>query len=229
MLLPQFVQELMGYTAEQSGELISPGAITVILLLPLVGFLVSRYDARKIIAFGFVMVAVSLFNMLRFNLQVDFAMMMWARVLQSAGVAFLFVPINTAAYAFLPRDKNNAASGLINLSRNIGGSMGISFVTTYLARRAQAHQSMLVSHLSSYNGHFMAAMRALGHRFATSGSGAVIGTKQAYAAMGGLLAQQSVLLAYLDNFLVLGLICLMLVPLAFIMKRPRTGGPLAVH
>jgi len=86
--------------------------------------------------------------------------MLWARVLQSAGVAFLFVPINTAAYAFLPRDKNNAASGLINLSRNIGGSVGISFVTTMLARRAQVHQSVLVTHLSGYNGHFMVAVRA---------------------------------------------------------------------
>jgi DHA2 family multidrug resistance protein len=229
MLLPQFVQEMMGYTAEQSGELISPGAITVILLLPVCGFLVSHYDARKIIGFGFLVVALSMFNMMRFNLQVDFGMMMWARVLQSAGVAFLFVPINTAAYAFLPRDKNNAASGLINLSRNIGGSVGISFVTTFLARRAQAHQTVLVAHLSSYNGHFVAAMRTLGHRFVASGAGAVMATKQTYAAVGGMLMQQSALLAYLDNFLALGLICLMLVPLTFLMKRPRTGGPLAVH
>ena len=229
MLIPQYVQELMGYTAQESGELISPGAITVILLLPLVGFLVSHYDARKIIGFGFLMVAVSLFNMMRFNLQVDFAMMMWARVLQSAGVAFLFVPINTAAYAFLPRDKNNAASGLINLSRNIGGSVGISFVTTMLARRAQFHQSALVDHLNGYNGHFMAVVRALGHGFAVSGADAVTATKQAYAVIGGIVAQQSTLLAYIDNFQALGLICLALVPLTFFMKRPRTGGPLAVH
>jgi len=144
-------------------------------------------------------------------------------------VAFLFVPINTAAYAFLPRDKNNAASGLINLSRNIGGSVGISFVTTMLARRAQVHQSVLVTHLSGYNGHFMVAVRALGQRFAASGTGAVMGTKQAYAAIGGMVAQQSALLAYLDNFLALGLVCLALVPLTFWMKRPRTGGPIAGH
>ena len=229
MLLPQFVQELMGYTAQQSGELISPGAITVILLLPLCGFLVSRYDARKIIVFGFLLLGFGTLNMMRFNLQVNFGTMLWARVFQSVGMAFLFVPINTAAYAFLPRDKNNAAAGLINLSRNIGGSVGISFVTTLLARRAQFHQSVLVTHLSNYNGHFVATVRALGHNFAASGAGAVMGTKQAYAAMGGLLAQQSALLAYIDNFLALGLVCLALVPLTFLMKRPRTGGPLAVH
>jgi len=154
---------------------------------------------------------------------------MWARVLQSAGVSFLFVPINTAAYAFLPRDKNNAASGLINLSRNIGGSVGISFVTTLIARRAQFHQSVLVTHMSSYNGHFVNAVRALGHGFATSGAGAVMATKQAYAAMSGMLAAQSALLAYIDNFWALGLISLALVPLTFLMKRPKTGGPLAAH
>jgi DHA2 family multidrug resistance protein len=229
MLLPQFVQELMGYTAQQSGELISPGAITVILLLPLVGFLVSHYDARKIIGFGFLVVAVSLFNMMRFNLQIDFSTMLWARVLQSAGVAFLFVPINTAAYAFLPRDKNNAASGLINLSRNIGGSVGISFVTTMLARRAQFHQSVLVTHLSNYNGHFMASVRALGYGFAASGAGAVTATRQAYAAIGGMVAQQSMLLAYIDNFWLLGLSALALIPLTFLMKESKHGGPLAVH
>ena len=229
MLLPQFVQELMGYTALQSGELISPGAIVVILLLPLVGFLVSHYDARKMIAFGFLVVALSMFNMMRFNLQVDFTTMLWARVLQSAGVAFLFVPINTAAYAFLPREKGNAASGLINLSRNIGGSVGISFVTTVLARRAQFHQTALVGHLNSYNGHFMAMMQAMGHRFSLSGAGAVTATKQAYAAIGGMVAQQSTLLAYIDIFWLLGLSALVLIPLTLLMKRSKPGSPLAVH
>jgi DHA2 family multidrug resistance protein len=144
-------------------------------------------------------------------------------------VAFLFVPINTAAYAFLPRDKNNAASGLINLSRNIGGSVGISFVTTMLARRTQFHQSVLVTHLSNYNGHFMAAVRALGYGFAASGAGAVTATRQAYAAIGGMVAQQSMLLAYIDNFWLLGLSALALIPLTFLMKESKHGGPLAVH
>ena len=229
VLLPQYAQELMGYTAELSGMLISPGGITIMLLMPLVGFLVSRYDARKIIGFGFLMIGIATLNMLRFNLAVDFRTMMWARVFQAGSLAFLFVPINTVAYAYLPREKNNAASGLINLSRNIGGSVGISFVTTMLARRAQYHQSALVDHLNSYNGHFLSTVRTLGHGFANSGAGTVMATKQAYAVIGSMVARQSALLAYLDNFWLLGLSALALVPLTFLMKKSRPGGPLAVH
>ena len=105
-----------------------------------VGFLLSRYSPRWLMLFGLPMLSFSLFHMTRFDLGVDFRTVTMARVYQAVGLAFLFVPINTAAYAFLPRDKNNAASGLMNLARNIGGSVGISFVTTGLARRAQFHQ-----------------------------------------------------------------------------------------
>jgi MFS transporter, DHA2 family, multidrug resistance protein len=229
LLLPQYAQELMGYTAEEAGMLISPGGIAIMLLMPLIGFLVSRYDARKIIAFGFLMVGLATLHMMRFNLGVDFRTMMWARMFQAGGVAFLFVPINTAAYAYLPREKSNAASGLINLSRNIGGSVGISLVTTMLARRAQFHQSVLVAHLSPYSAHFMNTVRVLEHGFASSGAGAVMATQQAYAAIGGMVAQQSSLLAYIDNFWLLGMSALALVPLTFLMKKSKPGGPIAVH
>jgi DHA2 family multidrug resistance protein len=229
VLLPQYAQELMAYTAERAGMLISPGGIAIMLLMPLIGFLVTRYDARKIIAFGFLMIGLATLNMMQFNLQVDFRTMMWARVFQASGIAFLFVPINTAAYAYLPREKNNAASGLINLSRNIGGSVGISFVTTMLARRAQVHQSVLITHLSSYDGRFMGTVRALTHHFTASGADAVAATRQAYAAVGGMVTRQSTLLAYIDNFWLLGTSALVLVPFVFIMKKAKPGGPVAVH
>jgi DHA2 family multidrug resistance protein len=118
---------------------------------------------------------------------------------------------------------------LINLSRNIGASVGISFVTTMLARRAQFHQSVLVAHLSPYDAHFMNTVRALGHGFASSGAGAVTATRQAYGVIGGMVAQQSALLAYIDNFWLLGVSALVLVPLTFLMKKSKPGGPIAVH
>ena len=98
---------LMGYTAELAGLVISPGGFALMALMPLVGFLVSRYDARWLIAFGLVIISLSLFHMTIFDLNTDFKTMVWARIYQSAGLAFLFVPINTAAYAYLPREKNN--------------------------------------------------------------------------------------------------------------------------
>jgi DHA2 family multidrug resistance protein len=229
LLLPQYAQDLMGYTAEEAGKLISPGGITIMVLMPLIGYLVSHYDARKIIAFGFLMVGMATLHMTQFNLGVDFRTMMWARVFQAGSVAFLFVPINTAAYAYLPREKNNAASGLINLSRNIGGSVGISLVTTTLARRAQFHQSVMVAHLTPYDAHFMNTLRVLGHGFVASGASVATATRQAYAAIGGIVLQQSTLLAYIDNFWLLGMTALALVPFTFLMKKSRPGGPIAVH
>src|SRR5271157_3347448 len=134
LLLPLFMQTLLGYTAEQSGLALMPGGFTIMLAMPVVGFLLSRYSPRWLMVFGLSMLSFSLFRMTSFDLSVDFRTMVIARVYQGVGLAFLFVPINTAAYAFLPRDKNYAASGLMNLARNIGGSFGISFVTTGLSR-----------------------------------------------------------------------------------------------
>src|ERR1700758_4459659 len=148
LLLPLFMQTLLGYSAEQAGLALMPGGFTIMLLLPLVGFLLSRYSPRWLLVFGLVVLSASLFHMAGFDLEIDFRTAAAARILQAVGMAFLFVPINTAAYAFLPREKNNAASGLMNLARNIGGSVGISVVTTMLDRRTQMHLTNLASNLS---------------------------------------------------------------------------------
>ena len=151
VLLPLFMQTLLGYTAEQSGLALLPGGFSLMLLMPLVGFMLSRFDPRKMMTFGLVVLSFSLFHMTNFNLGVDFRTVVYARMIQTMGLAFLFVPINTAAYAFLPKEKNNAASGLMNLARNIGGSVGISIVTTMLDRRQQYHLNRMSSHLSPAN------------------------------------------------------------------------------
>ena len=136
-----------------------PGGFAIILLLPLVGFLLSRYTPRWLLLFGLAVLSFSLFHMTKFDLNIDFRTVADARVIQAVGMAFLFVPINTAAYAFLPRDKNNAASGLMNLARNIGGSVGISVVTTMLDRRTQMHFTDLSSNLTAANPSLQACFR----------------------------------------------------------------------
>jgi hypothetical protein len=120
------MQTLLGYSAQDAGMALSPGGLAIMALMPLVGFLVSRVDARWLIAFGLASTSWALFHMSGFNLNVDFSSLAYARIYQSIGIAFLFVPINTVAYSYLPPGKNNAASGLINLARNVGGSVGIS-------------------------------------------------------------------------------------------------------
>jgi DHA2 family multidrug resistance protein len=228
LLLPQLAQTLMGYTAELAGLMIMPGGLALMLMMPVAGFLLSKYDARAMIAFGLLILGLAMFSMAhRFDLTADFRTMMWARVYQTAGLAFLFIPINTAAYSYLPREKNNAASGLINLSRNIGASVGISFVTTMLTRRAQFHQAELSAHASTFNPQFNAAIANTAQSFAASGP--VVAQHQAYGAVYGNILRQSVMMSYLDNFWILGVAAVAVIPFVFLMKRPPRGGPVAAH
>src|SRR5262249_10390600 len=144
LLIPQFAQVELRYSAQKAGELLSPGGFGILLLMPLVGFLVSHLDARYLVAAGFLMFAFAFFHMTNLNSGIDFRTLMWWRVYQAAGMAFLFVPINTIAYTGMPAGASNQVSALTNLMRNIGGSIGISAVTTLLAQRQQVHQAYLV-------------------------------------------------------------------------------------
>ncbi|MFY9845451.1 MAG: DHA2 family efflux MFS transporter permease subunit [Terriglobales bacterium] len=231
LLLPLFMQTLLGYTAERSGLALMPGGFAIMLAMPIVGLLLSRYSPRYLMLFGLSMLSFSLFHMTTFDLSVDFHTVTMARVYQAIGLAFLFVPINTAAYAFLPRDKNNAASGLMNLARNIGGSVGISFVTTGLARRAQFHQTRLSENFSAANPQFQATLRGLTNTFAGSGPGAGGGSAQqhALAMIQGNVIRQSTMMAYIDNFWVLGIVIFCLIPFVFLIKKAKSGGGMVVH
>src|SRR5712671_1803919 len=180
LLLPLFMQTMLGYTAQESGLALMPGGFAIMLLLPLVGFLLSRYSPRWLLVFGLVVLSASLFHMTTFNLQIDFRTTAIARMLQAVGMAFLFVPINTAAYAFLPREKNNAASGLMNLARNIGGSVGISFVTTMLDRRTQVHMTDLASHLSAANPALRSMLLGVSQAIRAHGASAAAATPSAF-------------------------------------------------
>jgi len=229
LLLPLFSQTLLGYTAETAGLALMPGGFTIIILLPLVGFLLSRYSPRWLLLFGLTMLSGALFHMASFDLDIDFHTVALARVFQAAGMAFLFVPINTAAYAFLPREKNNAASGLMNLARNIGGSVGISLVTTMLDRRSQVHQSDLSHNLSAGNPAFRSMLSGATQAMRSHGSSATFATQQAYALIEGTVQRQAAMLAYIDDFRLLGISILAMVPLVFLMKKGRPGGGIAVH
>lgn len=189
LLLPLFMQTMLGYTAQQAGLALMPGGFVIMALLPLVGFLLSRYSPRWLLVFGLAVLSASLFHMTTFNLQIDFRTTAIARLLQAVGMAFLFVPINTAAYAFLPRDKNNAASGLMNLARNIGGSVGISVATTMLDRRTQVHLTDLARNLSAGNPAMLAMLRGASKAMQAHGASAAGAAQQAYALLPGYSAE----------------------------------------
>jgi DHA2 family multidrug resistance protein len=231
MLLPTYLQVLMGYTAQQSGMALSPGGLVVISLLPLVGRLVGKVDPRYLVAFGFTMMSSSLFIMAhKMDLQMDFVTAMGLRCMQSVGMAFLFVPIQTISYAGVPPTKNNQVSGIMNLSRNMGGDIGIAFVTTLIARRAQVHQANLSAHTTGYDSQFQAALTGIASALEHAGATSIAAAQQATAMMYRQLVLQATQLAYLDALWILGLATALMGPLVFLAKRPpRMGAPAGAH
>ncbi|WP_419805010.1 DHA2 family efflux MFS transporter permease subunit [Terriglobus sp.] len=234
VLIPQYVQTLLGYTAELAGLVISPGGVTIMLMMPIVGILIGKVDPRIMITFGFTCLAASLLLMHQeMALDSSFKTIMWLRIIQSISLAFLFIPINTTAYNGIPRSQNNDVSGLMNLARNIGGSVGTAFVATMLARRAQAHQNYLVGHLTSGNNAYQNRINSLA-AFLQSGSGAGSGNHAdalaaAQANIYNMLHSQSQMLAYLDIIAVLTVFCACMIPLVWLVPRPKGGGDAPAH
>lgn len=228
VLLPQYTQLWMGYSAQQAGMALSPGGIVVIMLLPLVGRLVSKYDARLLIAFGFAVLSLSLFHM-AYTIYpgIDFKTATMLRVYQSVGMAFLFVPINTLAYAGVPSSKNNQVAGIVNLARNMGGDIGIALVTTLIARRSQLHQANLVAHLDPGSRSLSARLAGISQALVHAGSASVQASRQAYGVIYGQLTQQAQTLAYQDVLFILACFAAVMVPTVFLARRVQGGRTVA--
>jgi DHA2 family multidrug resistance protein len=224
VLLPAFEQLLMGYTAEQAGETMSPGGLALIPLMPVVGALVAKIDARKLIAVGALLIATSLVYLAgHLYVGVDFKTVLLLRVYQVAGLAFLFVPINTLVYAGVAPEKNNAVAGIMNLGRNIGGSIGIAFITTVIARRAQVHQVALASYTHGYNAAFTTRLAGMARAFEHGGASAVEAAQRALAVVYRQMQLQATQLAYLDAFRFLAIAAVCMLPLLLLAKPPRPG------
>jgi len=225
-LIPQFVQTLLGYTATDAGLVVSPGGFAIILLMPVVGRLVSRADSRVLIVFGLAISAAALYHMTSFDLEVDYWTVALARIFQAAGLAFLFIPISTIAYVGIPREKNNNASAIINLSRNLGGSVGIALLTTFLARRSQYHQSILVERVAAGDPRYAAMAAKLQQHMASLGGTADQARHLAQAEIGAMLGRQAQMLSYVDDFLMLAIAFAVLIPFVFLARQPGHGqGP----
>ncbi|MDW6024766.1 DHA2 family efflux MFS transporter permease subunit [Mesorhizobium sp. BAC0120] len=228
-LLPQFTQELLGYTAMEAGLVISPGGFALILIMPLVGRLSGMVDARLMIGFGLVVAAWALYRMSSFDLDVDYWSIADARLIQSIGLGFLFIPISTLAYVDLPPEKSNSASALINVSRNIGGSVGISFLTTMLQRSQQAHQTTLVAHVTPGNPAYRQMIAGLQQHFMAAGSSGPHALQLAQAEIANMIARQALVLSFLDNFLLLAVVFAALVPFVFLMRSGGAGPRSPMH
>ena len=218
-LLPQYTQTLLGYTATLAGLVISPGGFAVMAMMPVVGYLVSRHQPKWLIAFGMMIEGLALFYMTHFDTQVNFGTLALARAIQAAGLAFLFVPINVAAYIGLPKGKSNNASALINLARNLGGSFGVSLTNTMLYRRSQFHQSRLLSNETFTNTAYQAALRNITHNLIRQGANPALAARRAVAVLYDSVGRQATMLSYIDVFKALGITAFLMIGLVVFLKR----------
>jgi MFS transporter, DHA2 family, multidrug resistance protein len=218
-LIPAYTQSLMGYRAMDAGMVLTPGGIAMIALLPLVARLMAKVDLRLLVAVGLIVGGVSLLWMTNFYLDISFGWLVFARVVQAAALAFLFIPINVMAFRDVPRNKTNNASALINLARNFGGSIGISVASTMLTRREQFHQSRIVELMQGMN----PAYPGYTHHLAAA-LGSTPGSQATLAAIYQNVVQQATLLSYLDDFKLLGIFFLALLPLLLLVRPGKGGG-----
>ena len=227
ILIPQLLQTLMGYTATNAGKTLSLGGIATLICMPIVGILIAKVDARYLLAFGFAITSVALFHMTTIHLTMSLSYAAWLRFFQASGLAFMFIPIQTLSYVGVPMEGNNDVSGLTNLARNMGGSVGTAIVATLLARQAQRHQTYLGAHITGGSSPYLRATTQMSQHLLSGGlsmSGAHSG---AMLRLYGQLQSQAAILSYIDIIRFFAIAALCMVPLPFVMRKSRGGA--AVH
>jgi MFS transporter, DHA2 family, multidrug resistance protein len=226
VMLPLFLQSLLGYTAQSAGLVLSGGGLLLLFMTPVIGILSGKMQARYLIAFGWFTVALGMFYSSReLQLGLSFRNAAWLRVYQVFGLSFLFVPINLISYIGMPPEKSSSVAGLVNFMRNIGSSVGTSMVTTVIARRAQVHQVYLVQNVTSGARSLSDTAAGLTARIVASGTDAVQAGKVAYAVIYRAVIAQATTLAYVDTYLLLGTIALVMFVLSFFLKKNDLHGP----
>jgi DHA2 family multidrug resistance protein len=218
VLLPQFVQQLLGYNATNAGLILMPGGLVLMLMMPIAGRLVTMVTPKALMAFGLLMTAGSMFYLTGFNTQVSFDHVIWVRIIQCIGLPLFFIPLNTIAYGNLPPGKNNNASALMNLMRNLGGGIGISVASTLLVRRTQMHQERLSSTATHFYQPFVHFMQSTGGF-----------TQKNITGFYSTLQNQATMLAYLDVFKIMGIGCLVVIVLILAMRRVKNAKAVMTH
>lgn len=228
-LLPQLLQTEVGYTAMLAGLALSPGGVATMMLMPVAGRLVSVVQPKYLIMFGAAVAALSMWHMTGLTGDISYGYAALARIYLAIGLPFLFLPVTTASYDGVPPEKTNQASALINVARNIGGSIGVAVAQTLLAQRQQFHQSRLIEHAAPSDLGYQQTIDQMTRFFQAQGASASDASSQAIAWVGRTLQQQVDFLAYIDVFWSLAIIAALLIPIAATLRSIDLGAPARGH
>lgn len=223
VLLPLYLQNLMGYTAFWAGVVLGPGGAITLIMLPIVGKLTERVDSRLLLGAGLLINAYSVYYMSGFNLQIDLSAAIHGRLIQGLGMPCFFVAITYVTMAYIPNEQMNNASAIFNLLRNLGGSFGVAFITTLLARRSQFHQNRIIEHLSIYNPGFSFQLEKLKAALAAKLGAFADHTQLAGGMVYRAVQQQAAAMSFNDAFLIQTFLFLGLIGLLWIIRKPPIG------
>ncbi|MFB3918288.1 MAG: DHA2 family efflux MFS transporter permease subunit [Terriglobales bacterium] len=231
VLLPIFLQTLLGYSSLDAGVAMLPRGLGSFLAMPMVGFLMSKIEPRKLLAVGFAVAAYSLWDLASINLNAGYWDIFWPQFIQGISMGFLFVPLTTVTHDPIPREQMGNATSIFNVMRNIGGSVGIAMVTTMFARHTQSNINILGAQVNPYTTATQQMLEGARQLFLSKGMDAVTASRQAYAAVFGMVQREAAMLSFISAFRLLGILFLAVMPLILIMKKPKHhgGGGMAAH
>jgi DHA2 family multidrug resistance protein len=229
VLLPIMLQTLLGYPSLQAGIAMAPRGVGSLIGMPLIGLLIGRIDPRRMVIFGLILGAFTLFWLGELNLHAGYWDIFWPQFLQGFGLSALFVPLTTISMDPIPRERMGNATSLFNLMRNLGGSIGIATTGSLLARRQQEYYNVFGTHVDPYSETSRHALESARQGYLAAGADPVTAMQRAYASVSGMVQQQAAMVSFVHLFRMLGIIFLLLLPLVLLMKRPRTGRPVAAH
>lgn len=229
VLLPLFLQSLLGYPALQAGIAMAPRGMGSFIAMPLVGLILSRFDPRKLLGLGMIGGAYTLYDLSRLNLQAGYWDVFWPQFFQGVSLALLFVPLTTITMDPIPKHEMGNATSLFNLMRNIGGSMGIATAATLLQRKQQAYSNTLGAHTNPYNPQFNSVLEGMRQSMMARGADFATATQQAYGSVFGLVQRQASMLSFIHVFQLFAVIFVVGLPLVFLMRRPKSTKAIAAH
>jgi len=224
VLLPLWLQTLMGYPALTAGMAMLPRGLGSFLFMPLVGILMGKIEARKLLGTGLIVASYSIYQLSKLNLNAGYWDIFWPQLLQGTSMGLLFVPLTTITNGPIPKEQMGNATSLFNLMRNIGASIGIASVTTISARHMQMHSNDLSQHINPYSSIAQSTLLAMKQGFMARGMDAATATQQAYAGVFGMVQRQAAMMSYADTFFLLAVMFICGLPLIFLMKKPPKGG-----
>jgi len=229
VLLPIMLQTLLGYPPVQAGMAMAPRGIGSFLGMPVIGFLIAKLDSRRLVAGGLIVGGLTLLWLGDLNLSAGYWDIFWPQFFQGLGLSMVFVPLTTISMDPIPKERMGNATSLFNLMRNLGGGIGIATTGTLLARRSQSTAAILSANVNEYNPAARSMFAAARESFIRSGSDPVTATNKAYGAISGMVHRQATMVAFVEIFTLLGIIFIALVPLVFLMKRPRGKAAVGAH